>query len=226
MKTHFFKNGSKRPYTIVQPPSGTIMAYAGSSAPSGWLLCEGQEVSKTTYAALNDVCGTTYGANTNGSGGAGSTHFRLPDLRQRAPIGAGTGSGLTARTIGGQVGSNSVKLDATQSGFPTHSHSITESNHTHTVATDSHSHQYGTYLPGAAKSGTGANLSYFGTPSAASTYPTKGPSESRTFTVSKNTSNITDGSGNANVVGYTQATAESDHPSHQPSLVVNYIIKT
>lgn len=71
-------------------PTGTLLPYGGSSAPSGFLLCDGSEVSRTTYAALNAILGTTFGSYTNGSGGAGTTHFRLPDTRGIFLRGAGT----------------------------------------------------------------------------------------------------------------------------------------
>ena len=65
-------------------PAGTIIPFAGSSIPTGYLLCNGAVVSRTTYAALFRVIGTTYGA------GDGSTTFKLPDLRDRFLEGAGT----------------------------------------------------------------------------------------------------------------------------------------
>jgi len=65
--------------TIV--PAGGIMPYAGPTAPSGWLLCGGQEVSRTTYSALFSAIGTTFGA------GDGSSTFNVPDLRDRFPLG-------------------------------------------------------------------------------------------------------------------------------------------
>ena len=55
-------------------PVGIVQAFAGSSIPTGWLLCDGSAVSRTTYAALYAVIGTTYGA------GNGSTTFNLPNL--------------------------------------------------------------------------------------------------------------------------------------------------
>lgn len=71
-------------------PVASMMLYAGSSAPSGWLLCRGQAVSRTTYADLFAVIGTTYGT------GDGSTTFNLPDLREAVPVGVGTrASGVT-----------------------------------------------------------------------------------------------------------------------------------
>jgi hypothetical protein len=84
--------------TIAQGWAGVIQMFAGSTPPAGWLLCDGSAVSRTEYATLYAAIGDTWGA------GDGSTTFNLPDLRGRAPIGAGTGSGLTARTLGGTVG--------------------------------------------------------------------------------------------------------------------------
>jgi microcystin-dependent protein len=65
-------------------PTGTVIPYAGSTAPSGYLICNGSAVSRTTYSNLFSVIGTTYGA------GDGSTTFNLPDLRGRVVVGLGT----------------------------------------------------------------------------------------------------------------------------------------
>ena len=65
-------------------PVGTVLAYAGSTAPDEWLVCDGSAVSRTTYADLFDVIGTTYGA------GNGSTTFNLPDLSDKFVEGSGT----------------------------------------------------------------------------------------------------------------------------------------
>ena len=81
--------------------------YAGSTAPSGWLLCDGSAVSRTTYATLFAVIGTTYGT------GDGSTTFNLPNLTDRFPIGAGSTYSLNA--TGGSA--NAI--------IPYHSHTAT-----------------------------------------------------------------------------------------------------
>ena len=60
---------------------GTIVPFAGTSAPTGFLICDGSEISVTTYADLYTAIGTTWGTLTDGAGGAGSTHFRIPDLQ-------------------------------------------------------------------------------------------------------------------------------------------------
>ncbi|HRF69837.1 MAG TPA: tail fiber protein [Candidatus Pelethenecus sp.] len=72
--------------TPTATPIGLVSPYVGSAAPSGWLLCDGSAVSRTTYADLFAVISTTYGT------GDGSTTFNLPDLRSRLPVGAGTGA--------------------------------------------------------------------------------------------------------------------------------------
>lgn len=86
-------------------PVGVIQLYSGATAPTGWMLCDGTAISRTTYSALFAVTSTTYGV------GNGTTTFNLPDLRGRAPIGAGTGSGLTARTRGTALGAETVVTD-------------------------------------------------------------------------------------------------------------------
>ena len=67
-------------------PTGAILPYGGSSAPTNFLLCNGSEVSRSTYATLYGVIGTTFGT------GNGSSTFNLPDLRSRIPMGVGTGT--------------------------------------------------------------------------------------------------------------------------------------
>ncbi|MGE5476572.1 MAG: phage tail protein [Bacteroidales bacterium] len=98
-------------------PTGSVLPYCSSTLPSGWLLCDGAAVSRTTYARLFGVLGTAFGA------GDGSTTFNLPDLRGRTAIGAGTGSGLSARTLGGKVGAETHTLVFAE--MPSHSHTYT-----------------------------------------------------------------------------------------------------
>jgi len=69
-------------------PPGVIWPYAGSSAPSGWLNCDGSAVSRSTYAALFSAISTAYGT------GNGTTTFNIPDLRGRTLIGSGTGTSV------------------------------------------------------------------------------------------------------------------------------------
>ena len=70
-------------------PIGAIQAFAGVNAPKNWLICDGSAVSRTTYAKLFSVIGTTYGE------GDGATTFNLPDLKGRVLTGAGTLNDIT-----------------------------------------------------------------------------------------------------------------------------------
>lgn len=115
---------------IVQP-IGTILIYAGGTIPTGWLECNGQAVSRTAYKDLFAFIGTAYG------GGNGSTTFNVPDLRGRAVIGYGQGSGLSSWGLGTKGGQESVILTASQSGLRSHSHgTATDGRSFVTTATD------------------------------------------------------------------------------------------
>jgi microcystin-dependent protein len=97
-------------------PSGTLWMYAGVTAPSGWLIANGSAVSRTNYAALFAVVGTTYGT------GDGLSTFNLPDLQGRVPIGAGQGSGLTNRTLSTKLGAETHQLSVAE--LASHNHTI------------------------------------------------------------------------------------------------------
>jgi microcystin-dependent protein len=103
-------------------PSGCIMQYAGSSAPSGWLVCDGSAVSRTTCANLFAVIGTTYG------NGNGTTTFNLPNFSGAVALGVGSNTehGSTSHTLG-QTGGEETHILST-SELAAHTHTIT---HTH-----------------------------------------------------------------------------------------------
>lgn len=98
----------------VSAPPGTVVAYGGAVAPSGWLLCDGQAASRTSNKALWDAIGTSFGA------GDGVLTFNVPDLRGRFVRGVDHGAGhdpdRTARApsaTGGNAGDGvgSLQLD-------------------------------------------------------------------------------------------------------------------
>jgi microcystin-dependent protein len=66
-------------------PTGSMQMFGGTTAPAGWLICDGSAVSRTTYADLFAVTNIAYGS------GDGSTTFNLPDMRGRMPIGVNGG---------------------------------------------------------------------------------------------------------------------------------------
>jgi microcystin-dependent protein len=102
---------------------GMVVPYAGSAAPTGWLIANGQAVSRATYAALYAVVGGIYGT------GDGVSTFNLPDLRGRVPMGGGAGGGLTNRTLASALGAEGVALTTPQ--LPSHFHDITDKLHRH-----------------------------------------------------------------------------------------------
>lgn len=122
-------------------PIGAQIAYAGSTAPPGWLLCYGQAVSRTTYAALYAVTGNTYGS------GDGSTTFNLPDKRGRASIGqdnmggsaanrvTSAGSGINATVQGTGGGNEETQTHTHGVTDPGHNHPLTDTGHTHLIVT-------------------------------------------------------------------------------------------
>ena len=73
-------------------PIGAILPFGGSTVPNGFLLCNGAAVSRTTYAALFAVIGTSFGV------GDGSTTFNIPDFRELVPVGAGQNATQTIAT--------------------------------------------------------------------------------------------------------------------------------
>lgn len=115
-------------FSFVQLPVGVLLPYAGSSAPTNFLLCYGQAVSRTTYAALFSAIGTTYGT------GDGSTTFNLPDLRGRSVFGVDNmGGSAASRVTSGVSGIAGTTLGATGGSqyMQTHSHTVNDSGHTH-----------------------------------------------------------------------------------------------
>jgi microcystin-dependent protein len=161
-------------------PPGVVLPYAGSTAPTAWLLCDGSAVSRTTYADLYAAIGTTYGT------GDGSTTFNLPDLRGRAAAGkdnmGGTaanrltsgGSGLDGTTLGAAGGAETHTLTIPQ--MPAHDHTV----------------KFTANLVNSASATTAA----------------------------------VSASGTTNVSALNQTGGGGAHNNTQPTLVLNYIIKT
>lgn len=126
----------------VSAPVGMVVDYAGATAPTNWLFLYGQAVSRTTYAALFAILGTTYGA------GDGSTTFNLPDARGRVIAGkddmggpaasrlTGQSGGVTGTTLGGSGGVETHTLTTAQ--LASHAHTASSGAagaHSHTVST-------------------------------------------------------------------------------------------
>jgi len=95
-------------------PIGAIYWFGSTTPPADHLVCDGSAVSRSTYATLFAIIGTTFGA------GDGSTTFTLPNLASRSVVGSGTGSGLSGRTLAATGGEENHVL--TTSEIPAHTH--------------------------------------------------------------------------------------------------------
>jgi len=192
-------------------PVGAVIMWVTGTAPTGWLICDGSTKSTTTnpeYTNLYNVIGTIYG-------GTGATSFRLPDLRGRVPMGAGTGNtydaskvdtgDLTARTIGDYV-SNAETVTLTSAEIPAHSHPNTVSG---TFAAATHYHGVNSQFTASYFNGNGF-------------YYTEGN------TVVGNGTTNTGANDNTASVSITNANNTGGGGAHnnvQPSTVINFIIK-
>ena len=101
-------------YGLALATPGDLKMSAAIAAPAGWLVCDGRAVSRGTYAALYAAIGTSFGA------GDGSTTFNLPDGRGRVLVGAGAGTGLTARALGVKGGEEAHAVTVAE--MPVHYH--------------------------------------------------------------------------------------------------------
>jgi microcystin-dependent protein len=199
-------------------PVGAVNMWVTGTAPTGWFLCQGQEVAVADYGTLAGVLGTTYGALTNGSGGAGTTHFRLPDLRGRVPMGAGQGRNVadsanlpSARTLGTKV-SDAETHTLTHAEIP----SVAAASHVHYHASPISLQSGAVQVLNVSDSNLdayGGNYEVTGTTNIFSNSP--GFTSSQTveqWLVTSSAPNVTVGSGGA-------------HNNTQPSTVINFIIK-
>lgn len=180
---------------VIFVPTGALLPFAGASAPSGFLLCDGSAISRTTYSGLFTAIGTAHGA------GDGTTTFNVPDLRGRAIAGkdnmGGTaanrltsgGSGIPGTTLGATGGAETHALTAAENA--THNHGVTDPGHVHVIGSS--------------------------TSAADSSVPTLGGS---TASSNYNTNNATTG------ITIQNSGSGTAHNNVQPTIVLNYIIKT
>lgn len=220
-------------------PTGSVIAFAGSTAPTGWLICDGTAVSRTTYADLFTIIGTSYGS------GDGSTTFNVPDLIRRAPLGKGSSDSLGDSD---GVAAASRTLSHTHS-VPAHYHGTgtlaVASSGTLTTSSDSHNHTFsGTtganstnQFPGKANSSAGNASSAMRANSSGTANNTFDTYFNHTHTFSGTTTTDTH---NHTISGHTHtlsgsvgATGGVDGDSAMtsgsytpPHLIMNYIIKS
>lgn len=205
-------------------PVGCIMDYGGAAAPSGWLLCFGQAISRATYAALFTAISTAYGA------GDGTTTFNVPDFRGRVAAGQDDMGGTSANrlttpldgdTLGAAGGAESVAL--TTANLASHTH--TGPSHTHAsgtlsgTATSAGNHNH-IIVGSSGIGGTAAIVS--GSGGGFGQNNVTGTDGAHTHPVDVN--------GGATAAGGTGATGAAGsgtaHNNVQPTLIINKIIYT
>ena len=122
-------------------PTGSILMWPTSSAPSGYLICDGSAIDRSTYNGLFSILGTAFGI------GDGSTTFNLPDYTDRFAMGVGsiaTGAGQTGGSANAVVAAHTHSATSTSvfAGNPLglHTHSTNLGPHTHNITDPGHSH--------------------------------------------------------------------------------------
>jgi microcystin-dependent protein len=128
-------------------PSGTINQTARSTAPTGYLLCDGSAISRTTYSSLFDAIGIAYGT------GDGSTTFNIPNLKGRVPVGRDSAQ-TEFDTLGEVGGAKTHTLTTTE--MPSHTH--TQNSHNH--GQDAHGHTWQGVNDSAGISGSPGNYPF------------------------------------------------------------------
>lgn len=184
----------------INSPVGGIVLWATNTAPTGWLVCDGTAVSRSTYSGLFAILGTTYGA------GDGSTTFNLPNLKGRVAVGRDSADS-DFDVLGETRGSKTHTL--TSAEMPSHTH--IQDAHNHGITDSGHSHHTTNYA--FLYQGAFANVAY--TPDAVSG-----------VSANYNTNTVTTGITINNTTAVNQNTGGGGaHNNIQPSIVLNYIIK-
>lgn len=197
------------PSLIRNTPVGSVISYAGTDIPKGWLECDGSSVSRVVYNPLFKSIGTTYGS-------VDDEHFNLPDLRSRSIIGVGQGSGLSNRTLGQKGGAETHTLTVAE--MPSHTHTGTTDNngtHTHSTNDPGHSHTWLNGLEGD-DSGTGGSYQEY----------TRAPG-SVTGVIATSTTGITiNSAGDHNHTFTSNSTGGGNaHNNMEPFMALRYIIR-
>lgn len=119
------------PADLSAMPPGSVVVYAGSIPPDGWLLCDGALYDITAAPELFKVIEFTYGSD------ALKKAFRVPDLQTRVPVGMKPFT-YYCDALGKTGGEAEVSLS--ESEMPSHKHNVSASSHTHAITTSPHTH--------------------------------------------------------------------------------------
>jgi microcystin-dependent protein len=217
-------------------PAGVVLPYAGTTAPTGWVLCDGSAIDRNQYQRLFNAISTTYG------NGNGSSTFNLPDLRGRTPAGKDDMGGAAANrlstvvagaTLGAVGGAETHTLSTPQ--LPVHAHGQQgafntgnqSSDHSHNFGTGGqsvlHAHSYNVPINGSRVQGGNDNGAFYDQNSTGSTTGINNADHSHGGTTAGMNSSHFHGitlSGNTTDTGNNNS-----HNNTQPTIILNYIIK-
>lgn len=228
--------------TLIASLPGVVLPYAGASAPGGFLLCYGQAIDRTAYGALFGVIGTTYGV------GNGTTTFNVPDLRGRVPAGldnmGGASAGIMSVSLSGsttngnaiisalsstaglavgmRVFGTGIAANATIASIDSATQVTLSANSTVTATVVSI--RFGVVDANTRGAVGGAQAHTLTTPQI--------PSHNHSLGGSYNTNRSTNSGGSENILSQLTVTNTGNtgggqaHPNVQPTIILNYIIKT
>ena len=205
-------------------PTGTVIDFAGATAPNGWLVCAGQAVSKTVYPGLWTAIGAAFNV-----GGEASTDFRVPDLRGRVTAGPDGSTGrlniTNPSTVGAAGGEGSTTLTVAQLAAHTHNgvdHLHAMADHTHAMSDHAHRGSGGQSIAMANAGNLWGYLSGSGNYVGATDYT--GPMDVPHNTGLMDTARTTGAADRSLITSVTGSTAA--HNTTQATMVLNKIIKT
>ena len=186
---------------------GEIRGFGAGWAPRNWSTCQGQLLAISSNTALFSIIGCEYGGDCR-------TTFALPDLRGRAPIGQGTGPGLTPRVMSQRSGQEYVTL--TQLEMPIHTHAANTTEMQGSVVVSAKDGAATTDTPTAGLSLAKANTKVNFAPTPTKIYGNAGTD------VALSSGNAVIPAGRPVTVG--NAGGSQSHNNMQPFLVINWII--
>ena len=220
--TTYLTQASASTTYLAQAP-GIISQYIGVTAPSGYLLCDGSAVSRTTYSALWDVLRNGTSSSPYGNGN-GTTTFNLPNLQGRVPVGIDTTQ--TEFDTRGETGGSKTSTAPHTHGLASHTHITTHDHGAFNTGGGLHQHYTNTAIEiaGSLANSTEINWLVNAKTTGGNYLLTNADGGGHEHSIDVPSSSNTSDGPSDNTSGQSSASASSGNL--QPYITVNYIIKT